>query len=694
MGCDSSLERFQAQPKWEIPVNRDTTASVLAVMLLVASSFANAQTLTLDKAAYKTGEPIRAAWSGSAFPNDKIGLFRDGAGKSPVDLWVYAKESFGAVAFTTPLPPGKYVAHLLEAGGSRTLTDGVPFSVSNDTDATGKIKNKPLTTTHLADPQVLKEGSTYYITGTYSGAGGNIYSTKDFENITTQWMEIDTSPWPHPYQHIWAFEIYKHTDGTWHGYAFDYGRGGLYHFLPDPDPATRTFPVLRWKEKELLLAGDYDNRVVHDGKDMYLFSAKGNSGNISIYAQRMLNPGAMDPNYMPRKIMSGASDALASELRNHAGAMKIHECPYIIKITAPGGTKYVLSYTVGDFGIRNYKTGFAYSNVMVPPPGKEYVKATMPDIKNVWGSGAGAKEVVYVTQSQKASWPNYHAAAFNRPGSGDIIQYQGDYYMIYHAAVPLQMDGMVGKRGYYPGRLAWIMPLTFDFTGSMDTWAKPGLLTTGAKEPSMRPNRTTYAPNEDIVIHFTNAAQGVLDWIGLYNSKADNKDRLDWRYPHGGTQTLPNVWAWERALYGFDGSVTFAGGLSAPGDYESRLFYNHGTDVVAARCAFKVVPNPNLPPAWSGKALDFPDAAVDRPYSGAAATLAKDPEGDTLTYSLISPQTWLRVAPNGDLSGTPTARYGGRNTFTLGVCDGNGDVVEATLNIIIPGSASNPAPKD
>jgi len=46
----------------------------------------------------------------------------------------------------------------------------------------------------------------------------------------------------------------------------------------------------------------------------------------------------------------------------------------------------------------------------------------------VWGSGVGAEEAVYLTQTEKPSWPNYHATRFNRPGSGDIIEHEGNYF--------------------------------------------------------------------------------------------------------------------------------------------------------------------------------------------------------------------------------------------------------------------------
>ena len=576
-----------------------TLLFIAATCLLRASSLASAQTLAVDKTSYSAGEAIEVTWSGSVSEEDRIGVFRDcfapsdGVSNHAPDIWEHATQPVGGITLTTPLPTGSYVAHLMQGEGPNMLTEGVPFTVTHGADMKGGIGHKVLVgpdtpAGDLADPQVMQEGSTYYITGTYSGAGGYLYSTEDFQEVTATYMEIDTTPWPHPYQHIWAFEIYKHTDGTWHAYGFDFDRGGLYHFVPDPDPMTTKFPVLRWKEKELLLPGDYDNRIIRDGTDLYLLTAKGNEGHISIYCHRMLDPGTLDPDYTPHRIMSHNGDGLVSERRNAVGAMKIHECPFIIKVSAPGGEKYVMCYTVGDFGIRDYKIGVAYSDVLIPPPGTEYTKATKPDTQNVWGSGAGAEEVVYLTQTEKPSWPNYHATRFNRPGSGDIIEHDGNYFVIYHAAVPLQMEGMVGTRGYDPGRMTWIMPVAFDFTGSIDTWARPGFPAKDPEEPSIWPSRATYAPGEDIVIRFRNAGQSAWDWVGLFEDDAANEDHLARTNVHGGTEGVGDVWAWERTNYGFSGSVVFAGGLDAPGKHDARLFFYGGTEPAAANCAFEV----------------------------------------------------------------------------------------------------------
>ncbi|MBM3497892.1 MAG: hypothetical protein FJX74_04395 [Armatimonadetes bacterium] len=663
-----------------------TAHAAMALLATLTPSLLSAQRLALDKGVYRAGEPIRVVWSGLGSPDCRIAFYGADAppGQHPPALWTEAAAPFGGVTFTTPLPAGDYTAHLVRGEAMEVLTEGVPFAVRPGAPGAGGIGHRLLVGPgvpggQLADPQVFQEGSTYYITGTYSGTGGYIYSTADFRQVAATWMEIDTTPWPYPYQHIWAFEIYKHTDGTWHAYAFDYDRAGMYHFVPDPDPLTARFPVTRWKEKELLLPGDYDNKIVRDGDELYLLTAKGNNGHISIYCHRMLDPGRLDPEYEPHKILSEHGEGLESERRNAVGAMKIHECPSIARIPAPGGTKYVLSYSVGDYAIRDYKIGFAYSDVLIPPRGTEYTKATMADTLNVWGTGAGADEVVYIAQAQKPSWPNYHARHFSNPGSGDIVEHEGAYYLVHHATVPMQMEGMVGTPGW-AGRLLWVTPIRFDFTGPIHTWARLGLPSPDPEQPVIYPSRTEYAPGEEIVLRYRNAGQSAWDWVGLFAVGAANATPLARTNVHGGDTGVGDVWAWERTAYGFGGSLRFRG-PTEPGQYEARLFFCGASEVVAARCLVRVRATPNAPPTWQSEQLTAPTARAGRPYAHRLAGVARDDDGDPLTYSLTSSPTWLRVSKDGALSGTPPPGFTGANAFTIGVSDGQGDPVWTTLGI-------------
>jgi hypothetical protein len=58
---------------------------------------------------------------------------------------------------------------------------------------------------------------------------------------------------------------------------------------------------------------------------------------------------------------------------------------------------------------------------------------------------------------------------------------------------------------------------------------------------------------------------------------------------------------------------------------------------------------------------------------------AVDADGDTLTYSKVAGPSWLSVATNGYLSGTPSSSDVGINEFTIEADDGTGNTTTATL---------------
>ena len=67
---------------------------------------------------------------------------------------------------------------------------------------------------------------------------------------------------------------------------------------------------------------------------------------------------------------------------------------------------------------------------------------------------------------------------------------------------------------------------------------------------------------------------------------------------------------------------------------------------------------------------------------------AFDPNGDAITFSKVSGPSWLSVASNGALSGTPNAV--GTETFKVKVADPSGFYTEATLSITVNGTECTP----
>ncbi len=91
----------------------------------------------------------------------------------------------------------------------------------------------------------------------------------------------------------------------------------------------------------------------------------------------------------------------------------------------------------------------------------------------------------------------------------------------------------------------------------------------------------------------------------------------------------------------------------------------------------------NTPPEFDSDPIVENSAGVGLAYSGTIADNASDTDGDDLTFSLLSAPTWLSVATNGILSGTPGAEHEGLNVFTVQVSDGNGGSDSAALHITV-----------
>jgi peptidyl-Asp metalloendopeptidase len=91
----------------------------------------------------------------------------------------------------------------------------------------------------------------------------------------------------------------------------------------------------------------------------------------------------------------------------------------------------------------------------------------------------------------------------------------------------------------------------------------------------------------------------------------------------------------------------------------------------------------NNPPAFTTDPINKPNATQGQAYSGSIASDASDPDSDALTFAKTSGPTWLSVASNGALIGTPAAGNVGINSFTVSVSDGRGGSDTATLQITV-----------
>jgi len=92
---------------------------------------------------------------------------------------------------------------------------------------------------------------------------------------------------------------------------------------------------------------------------------------------------------------------------------------------------------------------------------------------------------------------------------------------------------------------------------------------------------------------------------------------------------------------------------------------------------------PNRAPTWTHSSFSKTVAIAGTTYMNTLAGEASDADNDTLAYALASAPTWLSVASDGTLSGTPGHGDVGDHVFTVSVSDGKAAPVAATLNITV-----------
>ncbi|MCW1923903.1 tandem-95 repeat protein [Luteolibacter arcticus] len=105
------------------------------------------------------------------------------------------------------------------------------------------------------------------------------------------------------------------------------------------------------------------------------------------------------------------------------------------------------------------------------------------------------------------------------------------------------------------------------------------------------------------------------------------------------------------------------------------------------------VSNTNDAPTFAADPFTKLESICYVAYSGSIAGDAGDvDEDDTFTFSRVSGPSWLSVASNGALSGTPMDSDCGLNSFVMRVTDASNASTTATLQIMVTGIAwSNPA---
>lgn len=155
-------------------------------------------------------------------------------------------------------------------------------------------------------------------------------------------------------------------------------------------------------------------------------------------------------------------------------------------------------------------------------------------------------------------------------------------------------------------------------------------------------------------------------------SDVDNGDSLTFSKTAGPAWLIVNP----------DGSLA---GMPTNADVGPNSFGIRVTDTSAATddatLSITVI-NVNDPPSFTQSTITGASATQNASYSGSIDGTAVDIDaGDSVTYLKASGPAWLTIAPNGDLSGTPSPGDIGLNTFTVIATDSMSLTDQATLEI-------------
>jgi len=91
----------------------------------------------------------------------------------------------------------------------------------------------------------------------------------------------------------------------------------------------------------------------------------------------------------------------------------------------------------------------------------------------------------------------------------------------------------------------------------------------------------------------------------------------------------------------------------------------------------------NFPPVFASNPFSEPNATAGQPYSATLAGKATDPNGDPIAFARLTGPSWLNVAGNGALSGTPVSADTGTNGFSVKATDPGGLFTAASMNILV-----------
>jgi hypothetical protein len=123
------------------------------------------------------------------------------------------------------------------------------------------------------------------------------------------------------------------------------------------------------------------------------------------------------------------------------------------------------------------------------------------------------------------------------------------------------------------------------------------------------------------------------------------------------------------------------------GNMEEVAIYNYALSPAQVQAHYGAATN--RPPVFLANPFTEPSINAATSYSSVSANIstnATDPNADAITFAVVSGPSWLTVAANGALSGTPLNANAGTNTFVVSARDPASASNTATLLIYVNGA--------
>ncbi|MGC4017359.1 MAG: M60 family metallopeptidase [Luteolibacter sp.] len=231
------------------------------------------------------------------------------------------------------------------------------------------------------------------------------------------------------------------------------------------------------------------------------------------------------------------------------------------------------------------------------------------------------------------------------------------------------------------GKPYYIEAIHYEGSGSDHlsvAWAGPGFSRVVIPGANLVPNVSGVAPTAPVlsppVVSITSPTAG----SSVYMPATITADVTD------NQNTVTKVQFYDNGtLIGEDATAPYSYAWSAVAGSHTlmtRAWYQSGT--VDSTTVTVTALGVNEAPVFTANPIDKPNAVESQAYTSTLAGSATDANpGDTQTFTKTSGPTWLTVASNGSLSGTPANSDAGLNTFTIRVTDSGGLYSEATLRI-------------